>query len=155
MALTSPPGWPPGPPPVTGGAARRLAGPGAIVAVAGVAAVVVHLRPPVDGAYPSCPLHALTGLWCPLCGATRMAAAVMDGHLATALHDNALVLLLLGPLAVVGLVSWSADLLAGRPRRAVLGRRGWVVVVVAAVAFTVVRNLAVGHALAPLALSGR
>jgi hypothetical protein len=44
-----------------------------------------------------CPLHLLTGLDCPFCGSTRMAAALLHGDLAGAWHFNAAVLVI-GPL---------------------------------------------------------
>ena len=133
----------------TSGLAQRLSGPTGVVALAAVGAVVVHLRPPVAGAYPPCPLHALTGLWCPLCGGTRMVAALVQGHWATALHDNAFALLVLAPLAAAGLAMWTADAVADRPRRRLLAGGAWWALAGAALVFTVVRNLPVGRALAP------
>jgi hypothetical protein len=44
-----------------------------------------------------CLLHATTGLNCPLCGSTRMAAALLRGDLNAAWHFNPVVLVL-GPL---------------------------------------------------------
>ncbi|MFC6161026.1 DUF2752 domain-containing protein [Kribbella jiaozuonensis] len=44
-----------------------------------------------------CILHATTGLNCPLCGSTRMAAALLRGDLDAAWHFNP-VILVLGPL---------------------------------------------------------
>jgi hypothetical protein len=63
-----------------------------------------------------CPLHTLTGLDCPFCGATRMAAALLEGDLNAAWHFNAAVLIL-GPLIGVAIgyevLAWS------------LSRAGW------------------------------
>jgi hypothetical protein len=63
-----------------------------------------------------CPLHTLTGLDCPFCGSTRMAAALLDGDLNAAWHFNAAVLVL-GPLIGVAIgyevLAWS------------LSRAGW------------------------------
>lgn len=39
---------------------------------------------------PPCPLHALTGLYCPGCGATRALCELARGHLHAALRLNAL-----------------------------------------------------------------
>jgi hypothetical protein len=49
-----------------------------------------------------CPLHLLTGLDCPFCGSTRMAAALLRGDLAAAWQFNAAVLVI-GPLLGVAL----------------------------------------------------
>ena len=56
-----------------------------LLAVAGLSLVnpnTTHL--------PLCPLHAMTGLWCPLCGSTRAGYALLHGRFGTALGDNAL-----------------------------------------------------------------
>lgn len=41
----------------------------------------------LTGGY-ACPIHSLTGLYCPGCGLTRALLAVVHLHLLTALHDN-------------------------------------------------------------------
>ena len=72
-----------------GPGAGRLAAPlawGASVAVAtGVVAVV---DPHVPGRYPACPLLALTGLACPLCGALRATHDLAHLDVAGALAAN-------------------------------------------------------------------
>jgi hypothetical protein len=59
-----------------------------------------------------CLLHATTGLDCPLCGSTRMAAALLHGDLGAAWHFNAMVLVL-GPLVGVAvgyqLLAWTLE----------------------------------------------
>ncbi|TDD57454.1 DUF2752 domain-containing protein [Kribbella antibiotica] len=59
-----------------------------------------------------CILHATTGLNCPLCGSTRMAAALLQGDLNAAWHFNPVVLVL-GPLIglAVGyqLLAWGLE----------------------------------------------
>ncbi|TDD25038.1 DUF2752 domain-containing protein [Kribbella turkmenica] len=59
-----------------------------------------------------CLLHATTGLNCPLCGSTRMAAALLHGDLNAAWHFNPVVLVL-GPLIGVAvgyqLLAWSLE----------------------------------------------
>ena len=86
-----------------------------------------------------CPLKLLTGLDCPLCGATRATLALLHGHLATAVDHNALYVLSLPLVAVLGLV-WVVF-----HRRPVLFDRPafrWTLVGVA-VAYAVLRNLPV------------
>ena len=59
-----------------------------------------------------CILHATTGLNCPLCGSTRMAAALLRGDLDAAWHFNPVVLVL-GPLVGVAvgyqLLAWALE----------------------------------------------
>lgn len=42
-----------------------------------------------------CPIHALTGYYCPGCGGTRALLALGRGDVATAAHQNALVLVVI------------------------------------------------------------
>jgi hypothetical protein len=59
-----------------------------------------------------CILHATTGLNCPLCGSTRMAAALLRGDLDAAWHFNPVVLVL-GPLVGVAVgyqvLAWALE----------------------------------------------
>ncbi len=59
-----------------------------------------------------CLLHATTGLNCPFCGATRMAAALLRGDLVAAWHFNPVVLVV-GPLIGVAvgyqLLAWALE----------------------------------------------
>lgn len=48
---------------------------------------------------PSCPIHDLTGFYCMTCGATRAVLSLIQGHILTALRQNALIVLLLPPAA--------------------------------------------------------
>lgn len=59
-----------------------------------------------------CILHATTGLNCPLCGSTRMAASMLRGDFAGAWHFNPVVFVL-GPLGAVALgyqvLAWALE----------------------------------------------
>src|SRR3954447_22940895 len=57
--------------------------------------------------YPQCPLYALTGVYCPGCGATRAVHALINGHLGAAAHDNVLLLVAL-PLVLYLWWRWAA-----------------------------------------------
>lgn len=96
----------------------------------------------------TCPLLALTGWQCPLCGGTRMGSALLHGDLAAAAAANPVALV---AVAVLGLLTvlWTVEALGGPvarpPRRATaaLGRvpaYGWLVLALAAAtAYTVLR----------------
>jgi len=116
------------------------------VALAAAATVVsagmlLRFPPAVYSFYPRCPVHEYLHLQCPGCGSTRALAALLHGHVAEALHFNALFAVLLpflaGYAAVCGYRAWKA--VAFRwpqpPRMAVYG------VLVVAVVFMVARNL--------------
>jgi hypothetical protein len=99
-----------------------------------------------------CPLHSITGLWCPGCGATRGMHALLTGHPMEALGFN-LLLIAIVPLALYGWASWTLTT-AGRPvlpHPRVVPAWVWSAAMGLAVTFAVLRNLPVEpfRALAP------
>lgn len=95
-----------------------------------------------------CPLKLITGWDCPLCGGTRMGAALMHGDLSAAFHYNPLALIGLTGLGLgwlvllarrTGIIKGRLPVVSKRWRR-ILGIAGAVVVL----AFSVARNLPVG-----------
>src|SRR5579884_2143881 len=85
----------------------------AVAAPAG--AVVLYKAPPTeDSFYPRCMFHALTGLHCPGCGATRCVYALVHGDLRQAAAYNLLFLLALPVLAYGGARIWWS-MFTGRP----------------------------------------
>ncbi|MVA75681.1 DUF2752 domain-containing protein [Auraticoccus sp. F435] len=98
-------------------AGRRLVWTGGVVAV-GVATSALYR---LTGLGFPCPWLALTGWQCPLCGGTRMGAALLRGDVAAAWSYNAVALLALGGLALLALVwllQWSGARVPRVPRRA-------------------------------------
>ncbi len=124
---------------------HRLAAPLGVLAAVMVAwTFVAAVDPGRPGHYPTCPLLAVTGLTCPACGGLRAAHALAHGDVVGAVRFNVLVLALL-PVAALLWGQWllrraRGDATAGLA----LPARAASVVLVAAVAFAVVRNLAGG-----------
>ena len=96
--------------------------------------------------FPGCPFKALTGLDCPACGGLRMTHDLLNGDLAAAVVDNVFLLVALPALAVWLVVRWRRGL-------TLMPMAATVTVVVAAVAWTVVRNWP-GFPLVPTVLTG-
>ena len=110
-----------------------------LVAAAGCVAlgVVAFVDPSQRTLTPPCPLRAMTGLDCPLCGATRATHALVRGDVLTALDFNVLYVVVL-PLVVLATAWWLfRGQVPGVVRRPSLR---WAAVA-AAVAFMVIRNL--------------
>lgn len=83
----------------------------------GVAATAVALRlrdPHLTGSWGLCPLRALTGLDCPLCGGLRAVNDLTHADLSAAWFSNALFLISVPVLAVVW-VWWLVASLTGKP----------------------------------------
>ncbi|MFF8603016.1 DUF2752 domain-containing protein [Streptomyces sp. NPDC015232] len=137
---------PPGPPPPL---ARRLLAPlGTLAGVAAAFAYVGTVDPNEPGHYPVCPLLRFAGLYCPGCGGLRSAHAFVHGDLATAFGANALAVLGYGIFAVV-MVLWLVRAVRGLPMRLAVAPAWWWGVGAVLTAFTLVRNLPFGAALAP------
>lgn len=115
------------------------------LALAGIAAAgcayVALVDPNHSGAYPQCPLRALTGYDCPGCGLTRAVYALMHGDVARAIDHNVLVVVLL-PLAIFAFVRWTLGRLGYDPPALPRWRpwMGWAFGV-AVFGFLIVRNL--------------
>lgn len=104
----------------------------------------LYLVNPNTTRVPLCPLHAASGLWCPLCGSTRAAHALLHGQFGTAVHDNVLFMVGLPVLLLLQLRRTAA----GGTVRLAPAWLGWLALAVA-VAFGVLRNLPIGSWLAP------
>jgi len=118
------------------------AAPLAVLAAGAAGAGYLYVTDPHEPGHvlPKCPFRLATGLLCPACGGTRMVYDLMHGHFTAAWLDNR-VLLLASPFALVLLTRWMAEGLRGRRWRPQLTARTQVLVLLVAVAWTVVRNL--------------
>ena len=122
-----------------------IAGTGAAL-VGGLAYVGLGNPHSPDFVFLPCPFKALTGWNCPACGGLRMTHDLLHGDLAAAFVDNAFVLIGLPLLlAWVMLRRYRGQPTANTPV--------FVVVIVAAVTWTIVRNLP-GFPLVPTVLDG-
>jgi hypothetical protein len=111
-------------------------------------ALVALIDPHTGGRYPTCPFHAITGLWCPGCGGLRAVHDLTHGDLTLALHENVLVVLL-GPSLVVWWLIARLRRTDDRRVTLLLSARGTLAVAVLLAVFTLVRNLPLGTTLAP------
>lgn len=121
---------------------------GATAAGMAALAVVAVRDPNTAGHYPTCPFLAVTGWYCPGCGALRAVHALTHGDLSAAVGFNPLLVAVLPVLAglYLGLVRRTVT---GRPRsRAAPGWLVWAFLLVV-LAFGVLRNLPAGAWLAP------
>ncbi len=102
------------------------------------------------GAGAPCPFRTVTGWECPLCGGTRMGAALLHGDLSAAIAFNPLAFLGLGVVTILGL-AWIVEALGGpklRPPHRIADRlvrvhpTSWLILgPCLAAAYTVLRNL--------------
>jgi hypothetical protein len=130
-------------PPLPNGARRRWRWSALAIGVMSLAAMgwmVFHFAPQ-SGALPPCAFHKLTGWYCPGCGMTRAAHALLHGRCAEAFGYNPLVVPLLPIIAAY--IVWSCLHWAGIMHRqppGVSARFGWTMVAVVFI-FWFARNL--------------
>ncbi|OZD04901.1 hypothetical protein CH275_10850 [Rhodococcus sp. 06-235-1A] len=126
-----------------------IAAPLGVAAAALGGAVLLHVRDPRTSMYLPCPFHALTGLWCPGCGATRAFGDLTRGDIAAAASSNVLaVVVAAGAVAVWAL--WLRARWTRRPLSLPRFNRPTVIVLITVLAvFTVLRNTPWGSAIAP------
>jgi len=132
-------------------ATRRRIPPYAAVGTAAAltgALAYIGLRDPHTSSFgfPACPFRLLTGWNCPGCGGIRMTHDVLNGDLAAAVTDNVFMLVALPLLALWLVLRW-------RSGRKLMPTAAVVVVVLATVAWTIVRNLP-GFPLVPTFIGG-
>lgn len=126
------------------------------VATAAAATLVALVDPGVPGRYPVCPFLALTGHYCPGCGALRAVHALTHGDIRQALDLNVLLVLAI-PLLVAWYAWWVRQRWrergtgGARPRHGPTCRAYWLtgVVFVVMPMFGVLRNLPAFAVLAP------
>jgi hypothetical protein len=112
-------------------------------------AVVAVVNPNEGGHYPTCPLLALTGLYCPFCGGLRAVHDLAHLDIGGALDRNPLAVLVLPVIAILW-VLWAQRAFTGRQllRLSLPSWWGWATVAVLAV-FMLLRNLPGGSWLSP------
>lgn len=131
------------------GPALRLGPPAAVAALAAAATGYVALVDPNEpGHYPTCPFLAITGLYCPGCGALRTVHALTRLDLGTAVSLNVLVVAAV-PLLVALWWGWMRRRWTGTSRTWLAP--GWVLwgLLAVVVSFTVLRNVPGLEVLAP------
>jgi hypothetical protein len=99
-----------------------------------------------ESMYPPCPFKLLTGWNCPACGGLRMTHDLLHGNLAAAVVDNVFLL-----VTIPALIAWA--LVCRHYGRPAGTRALYVVVMLAALAWTVARNLP-GFPLVPTVYGG-
>jgi hypothetical protein len=114
----------------------------------GIAAIVFFFNPATHPLYPVCQFHRLTGLNCPGCGMTRALHALLHGKIFTALHDNALFVLILGGLLIRS-VWFGCNKFLGRMNKEFFPIKFLWPLLAIAFAFTVLRNLSAFAFLSP------
>jgi hypothetical protein len=129
-------------PPVTGRRFPPWADAAALMAAGlGACAYIAMVDPNHSSAYPQCPTKLLTGLDCPMCGATRAVHSLLRGDVVGAMDHNLIFVLLL-PAFIYTFVAWTSTRM-GRPMKPIPMSNLWVsgTLAVVLLAFTVARNL--------------
>lgn len=112
--------------------------------LAALATGIVMLRvfdPATSGIFPPCPVHYLTGWYCPGCGSLRAIHQLLHGNLRAAWAMNPLTVVLL-PFLTYGLTSFAICEIRGRGLPQPFLRALWIRALCAAIIlFGIARNL--------------
>ncbi|MCL4783698.1 MAG: DUF2752 domain-containing protein [Bryobacterales bacterium] len=112
----------------------------AVLGILGAGAL--YLTPPGQSwLLPSCPIHAVSGMYCPGCGTARALHALLHGRLAEALDSNLLLVALLPLLAGLALLLFVDAVRDNRVRDLRLPSWAAFGLVAIVVVFTILRNL--------------
>lgn len=112
--------------------------------VAGVAfamAILLRFPPTQYTFYPQCPFYYWLHLKCPGCGTTRALAALLHGHVADALRQNALTTMMAGFAVAYAVICYRRYLRGEEFLWPQLPRLGVYAALAIAILFTIVRNL--------------
>ena len=114
----------------------------AMLAALAVGTVMLRLfDPATSGIFPLCPVHSLTGWYCPGCGSLRAIHQLLHGELRAAWALNPLTMILL-PFLTYGLASEALLALRGKPLPQPFLRANWIRALCAAILlFGIARNL--------------
>lgn len=107
---------------LAGLSAKQIQWLGLVGACACAAVPVYAVDPEGVGFFPRCPIHALTGLYCPGCGSTRAVHQLLHGNIGASLRLNPVAFLLLPALAY-SFLSFTVEAFKGRPLPRPFGNR--------------------------------
>lgn len=124
---------------MTGRSAGKKIGLIVAIAIVLLGAMILFLFDPTRvPIYPVCSFHTITGLDCPGCGGLRATHALLHGDIAAALHFNAMVVVSVPLLALLG--GWFAY--CKRTQQPFRFRMNWLWAYLAVwIAFSVLRDL--------------
>ncbi len=112
-----------------------------LAACATALAMLSVFDPATSGIFPPCPVHYLTGWFCPGCGSLRAIHQLLHGHLRAAWAMNPLTVVLL-PFLSYGLLSSALFEIRGRGLPQPFLRAAWIRALCAAIVlFGIARNL--------------
>jgi len=83
-----------------------------VLTLLGMLSLYVFWNPTETNIFPSCPVYAATGIYCPGCGSQRAAHKILNGNIVEGIRHNYLIVLLAIVLLYQGFVYVMNDLLS-------------------------------------------
>ena len=113
---------------------------GVVTCLAGVTVLRIF-DPATSGVFPPCPVHYLTGWYCPGCGSLRAVHQLLHGNLSAAWAMNPLTVVLL-PFLTYGLIAWVVAETSGKQLPQPFLSAAWIRALgVAIILFGIARNI--------------
>ena len=82
-----------------------------VLALLGMLSLYVFWNPTETNIFPSCPVYAATGIYCPGCGSQRAAHKILNGNIIEGVRHNYMIVLLAMVLLYQGFVYVMNDML--------------------------------------------
>ncbi len=82
-----------------------------VLALLGMLSLYVFWNPTETNLFPSCPVYAATGIYCPGCGSQRAAHKILNGNIIEGVRHNYMIVLLAMVLLYQGFVYVMNDML--------------------------------------------
>jgi len=112
-----------------------------VLALLGMLSLYVFWNPTETSIFPSCPVYAATGIYCPGCGSQRAAHKILNGNIIEGVRHNYMIVLLAMVLLYQGFVYVMNDMLGKKIPNLLHKSKVTFSILIIVVLFWVLRNI--------------
>jgi len=112
-----------------------------VLALLGMLSLYVFWNPTETNIFPSCPVYAATGIYCPGCGSQRAAHKILNGNIIEGVRHNYMIVLLAMVLLYQGFVYVMNDMLGKKIPNLLHKSKVTFSILIIVVLFWVLRNI--------------
>ena len=112
-----------------------------VLALLGMLSLYVFWNPTETNLFPSCPVYAATGIYCPGCGSQRAAHKILNGNIIEGVRHNYMIVLLAMVLLYQGFVYVMNDMLGKKIPNLLHKSKVTISILIIVILFWVLRNI--------------
>ncbi len=112
-----------------------------VLALLGMLSLYVFWNPTETNLFPSCPVYAATGIYCPGCGSQRAAHKILNGNIIEGVRHNYMIVLLAMVLLYQGFVYVMNDMLGKKIPNLLHKSKVTFSILIIVILFWVLRNI--------------